>query len=76
MRRRKRGRKPSTLYLLYSKNTWNRKDELPDIGELENIYYRNRDKVKVEDDDVPSCSSYEQSTEHSISENIVPAPPF
>ena len=57
MQRRKRVRKPPRFYLLYAKNSWSRKDELPDIDELESEYYRNRDKVKVEEIDVPNCLS-------------------
>jgi hypothetical protein len=40
-RKLKQKRKSSKMYLLYSKNSWNRKDNLPDISKLEDIYYRN-----------------------------------
>jgi KRAB domain-containing zinc finger protein len=61
-RERKRKRKSSKMYLLHSKNSWNRKDDLPNISELEDIYYHNRDQVKVEEDDpFPTCSTSNQT---------------
>jgi hypothetical protein len=62
---RKRKQKSSKLYLLCLKNSWNPKEEIPNISECEDIYYRNRDIVKVEEDLVPTSSISKQTGEGS-----------
>ena len=52
---RKRKQKSPKLYLLSSRNSWNLKDNLPDVSVLEQFYYRDLHQIKVEeDDDVPT----------------------
>ena len=61
---KKRKWKSKNLYLLSSKSSWHRNDYLPDISELEDRYYWDRDSVKIEEDDiVPTCSTSEHSYE-------------
>ena len=54
MPKRKRTQKSSKLFLLHSKNSWNEKDRLPGICQLENEYYCDRGGVSVEEDHIPT----------------------
>ena len=49
-RKSKRKGKPSKVFPLYSNNSWNRKEDLPDISQIEDLCYRTGDIVKVEVD--------------------------
>ena len=64
--KRKQNQKARKFYLLGFTKTWYPKDDLPDVSGIEDIYYKNRDKVKVEDvDDVQDDSTVENPNEGS-----------
>ena len=77
--RRKRKPKPSKWYLLWAKSSWNLTEDLPSISRYEEDYYKNLQRVKVEEDEqLPTSSTFEQTsstseqtTEGSFSENNV-----
>ena len=41
-------RRKCKYYLLKYKNSWEPKEKLPDVSKCEELYYSNRDRVKVE----------------------------
>ena len=59
----KRKRKSPKMSLMYSRHSWNSRDGFPNTSSCEDVDYRNRESVKVEQND-NSCEEPQQSSSY------------